>query len=224
MYEHTKKLILSSLFGYFWDKTKERFSTGDTPRLEEFILQNPFAILCSSKLSVEKNVKKGTNKVSMPRVLEDREKQRLILGQMEKLHSHLIDQQRKVHEQNLESQREAVRDEMDKMAEVLLATTRGAGAAASSKPAFTPEQRREALAQMKRHRPEMVRALGKKIPGILSGDSTRPPRRIEGQESLANPRVIAWHQRFVDNFKLRKLQSRASRLNARTATTTHRRT
>ena len=161
----------------------------------------------------------------MPRVLEDREKQRLILGQMEKLHSHLIDQQRKVHVQNLESQREAVRDEMDKMAEVLLATTRGAAAAAaSSKPAFTPEQRREALAQMKRHRPEMVRALGKKIPGILSGDSTRPPRRIEGQESLANPRVIAWHQRFVDNFKLRKLQSRASRLNARTAPTTHRRT
>jgi len=142
---------------------------------------------------------------------DEKRKQRLILDQMEKLHTHLITQQKRVHEDNLEAQREAVRDEMESMAEVLL-NLREPQAVSS-----TPEQRREALAQMRRHRPELVSALQQKIPGILGGENPppqRPPRKIAPSQSVAHPRVVAWHQRFVDNFKLRKLHSRAMKLNS----------
>ena len=118
-----------------------------------------------------------------PESLDREDKQRLILDQMERLHTHLVSQQKQAHEESLEAQREAVRDEMEKMAEALLSSRH-------------QENRQEAMAKIK---PELARALG--------GGKARPPRKV------MNPRVVAWHQRFVDNFKLRQLQSRAMRLN-----------
>ena len=119
-----------------------------------------------------------------PEALDRQDKQRLILNQMERLHTHLVSQQKQAHEDNLEAQREAVRQEMEKMAEVLLSSRHQQG-------------RQEAMAKIK---PELARALG-------GGGKARPPRKV------VNPRVVAWHQRFVDNFKLRQLQSRAMQLN-----------
>ena len=143
-----------------------------------------------------KDVKDNANK-------EDKKKQRRFLQQMQKLHLHLMKEQKKAHDKSLEAQREAVRDEMGRMAELLIK--------ARDHSPITDDlsgERLKALKLMKRRKPDLVRTLRLKLPDLVSsaGHIVHPDSRPVDQK------VVAWHQRFVDNFRLRNLQNRARRL------------
>ena len=108
------------------------------------------------------------------------------IKEMAQLQRSLLLQQHQVQMANLERQKDAVRDEIEQVAQMLIHSRQNVRA----------ERNSQGLAGSSSHSAlkEMLRRNGKKF------------------ESLPSHQAIAWHQRFTDNFRLRKLQHQALRL------------
>lgn len=119
------------------------------------------------------------------------------MKEMAQLQKTLIIEQHKAQMANLERQKDAIRDEIESVAHMLInsrdlrSNTRSDLAKTSTNPQAV-ENLKEML--IKQGRPRMARLVSQKLQGLPS------------------QQAIAWHQRFSDNFRLRKLQHEALRL------------
>ena len=154
-------------------------------------------------------------------------------NEMRELQKQLLLEQHKVHVSNMEAQRQAVRDELGDLADLIIHTrpqpnipSRPSISSFSQleklvRTTMSPQQRAATIALIKSKRPMLGKILEQTIPSLLSVDSSDPVLQDSiTQESVqptitSSKRANAWHQRFVDNFRLRKLQGRALNLNKR---------
>ena len=115
------------------------------------------------------------------------------IKEMAALQRSLILQQHKAHMANLERQKDAVRDEIEQVANMLI-HSRGTRQNVRSDP--QRESNFQHLKEMfiRQGRPRMAQLVSSKM------------------DTLPSHQAVAWHQRFTDNFRLRKLQHQALRL------------
>ena len=139
--------------------------------------------------------------------------------EMKDLQKKLIMEQHQVHQASIEAQRQAVRDEIGKMADIIIHTRPKTGQQTFSslskfeklvKTTMSPQQRAATLALIKQKRPLLGKILQETIPSLLSVASESDSLTGESvQPTFTSKRAGAWHQRFMDNFRIRKLQGRA---------------
>ena len=116
------------------------------------------------------------------------------IKEMAKLQRQLLLQQHQQQMANLESQKDAVRDEIEQVANLLIngrSPRRSDLQASGTAPAGVNTLRKLLLRQ---GRGRMADRLSKKF------------------DSMPSRQAVAWHQRFSDNFRLRQLQHQALRL------------
>ena len=137
---------------------------------------------------------------------------------MQDLQRKLIMEQQKLHQSNIEAQRQAVRDEIGKMADIIIHTRPKVQRPSLSslakfeklvKTTMSPQQRAATLALIKQKRPLLGRILQETIPSLLSVAESDSITGESVQPTFTSQRANAWHQRFMDNFRIRKLQGRA---------------
>ena len=142
---------------------------------------------------------------------------------MRDLQQQLLLEQHKVHVSNMEAQRQAVRDEIGNLADLIIHTRPENNVGQPSKPSLahlgelvrttmSPQQRAATIALIKRKRPLLGQILEKTIPSILSVAESDSITGESIQPTFTSKRATAWHQRFMDNFRIRKLQGRALNL------------
>ena len=138
--------------------------------------------------------------------------------EMRELQKKLILEQQQVHQASIEAQRQAVRDEIGKMADIIIRTRPKPQKPAISslakfeklvKTTMSPQQRAATLALIKQKRPLLGRILQETIPSLLSVAESDSITGESVQPTFTSNRANAWHQRFMDNFRMRKLQGRA---------------
>ena len=123
----------------------------------------------------------------------------------------------------MEAQRQAVRDEIGNLADLIIHTRPENNVGQTSKPSLahlgqlvrttmSPQQRAATIALIKRKRPLLGQILEKTIPSILSVAESDSITGESIQPTFTSKRATAWHQRFMDNFRIRKLQGRALNL------------
>ena len=117
------------------------------------------------------------------------------IKEMAKLQRQLLLQQHQAQMANLESKKDAVRDEIEQVAELLIngrrAPRRSDSASAASETKGLGNLRQLLLRQ---GRGPLAARLTKKF------------------DRMPSVQAVAWHQRFTDNFRLRQLQHQALRL------------
>ena len=128
------------------------------------------------------------------------------IREMAALQRSLLLQQHKAHMANLERQKDAVRDEIEQVANMLISSR-------------SPRQnvRADLLSANSDNNPLLIDQSGSSIRALkeMFVKQGRPRMaRLVGQkfEGLPSQQAVAWHQRFSDNFRLRKLQHQALRL------------
>lgn len=112
------------------------------------------------------------------------------IKEMAALQRSLLLQQHKAHMNNLERQKDAVRSEIEQVAEMLINSR-------STRQNVRSDKRGVATLKeifRRQGHPRMAEIVGSKF------------------DSLPSQQAVAWHQRFSDNFRLRKLQHQALRL------------
>ena len=154
-------------------------------------------------------------------------------NEMRELQKQLLLEQHKVHVSNMEAQRQAVRDELGDLADLIIHTR--PQASIPSRPSISsfsqleklvrttmsPQQRAATIALIKSKRPMLGKILEQTIPSLLSVDGSDPVLQDSITQESVQPTITsskqanAWQQRFIDNFRLRKLQGRALNLNKR---------
>ena len=77
---------------------------------------------------------------------------------------------------------------------------------------MSPQQRAATIALIKQKRPLLGQILEQTIPSILSVAESDSIIGESIQPTFTSQRANAWHQRFMDNFRIRKLQGRALNL------------
>ena len=126
------------------------------------------------------------------------------IKEMAQLQRTLLLQQHKAHMANIERQKDAVRDEIEQVANMLInsrntrqnvRTDSLAAASSSSNPVQSRGLARLQQMFINQGKPRMAQLVSEKFDG-----------------TLPTHQAVAWHQRFSDNFRLRKLQHQALRL------------
>ena len=126
------------------------------------------------------------------------------IKEMAQLQRTLLLQQHKAHMANIERQKDAVRDEIEQVANMLInsrntrqnvRTDSLAAASSSSNPVQSRGLARLKQMFINQGKPRMAQLVSEKFDG-----------------ALPTHQAVAWHQRFSDNFRLRKLQHQALRL------------
>ena len=127
------------------------------------------------------------------------------IKEMAELQRTLLLQQHKAHMANIERQKDAVRDEIEQVANMLINSratrqnVRTDSLSAASSQLIQKNSSNRGLNRLK----EMFLSQGKpRMAQIVS----------EKFDKLPTHQAVAWHQRFSDNFRLRKLQHQALRL------------
>jgi hypothetical protein len=121
------------------------------------------------------------------------------LEEMRDLHASMLMQQHKNHMAQMEKHRDSVREEIEKVAEMLIhaRTERNEGRTGRRRPT---RRRAAALAALRQ-------AMLKK------GHTDQTVSAAEHiEEAVPTVRTLAWYQRLTDNYRLRELQHKAMRL------------
>ena len=120
------------------------------------------------------------------------------IKEMAKLQRQLLLQQHQAQMANLESKKEAVRDEIEQVANLLISGRRS--------------PRRSDLQTSESSKTE-VKGLGNLRQLLLRQGRGRMAERLSKKfDLMPSQQAVAWHQRFSDNFRLRQLQHQALRL------------
>lgn len=121
------------------------------------------------------------------------------IKEMAALQRSLLLQQHKAHLAQLERQKDAVRDEIEQVAQMLIS---------SRKNVRTTDQMTSSSSQ-----PSSSRGVDKLKEMFIRQGQPRMAQLVNSKfQSLPTHQAMAWHQRFSDNFRLRKLQHQALRL------------
>ena len=124
------------------------------------------------------------------------------LEEMRELHSSMLMQQHKNHIAQMEKHRDSVREEIEKVAEMLINARPERANVGVLRGRRRPGRRRAAaLAAL---RQSMLRK------GAHPDQAVSAAEHIE--EAVPTVRSLAWYQRFTDNYRLRELQHKASKL------------
>ena len=113
------------------------------------------------------------------------------IQEMAALQRSLLLQQHKAQMANLERQKDAVRDEIEQVANMLI-HSRGTRQNVRSDGSNSFQHLKEMF--IRQGQPRMAQLVSSKM------------------DALPSHQAVAWHQRFTDNFRLRKLQHKALRL------------
>jgi len=121
------------------------------------------------------------------------------IKEMAKLQRQLLIQQHQVQMANLESKKDAVRDEIEQVANLLISGRRAPRRSDLQTSASTSTSEQKGLGNLRQlllrqGRGRMAERLSKKF------------------DLMPSQQAVAWHQRFSDNFRLRQLQHQALRL------------
>jgi hypothetical protein len=136
-----------------------------------------------------------TEDPAMKKRLEDR------LEEMRDLHASMLMQQHKNHMAQMEKHRDSVREEIEKVAEMIINARPERANGVGRKGRRRPSRRR--LAALAAVRQAMLR----------KGHSDQAVSAAEHiEEAVPTVRSLAWYQRFTDNYRLRELQHKASKL------------
>jgi hypothetical protein len=129
------------------------------------------------------------------------------LEEMRDLHSSMLMQQHKNHLVQMEKHRDSVREEIEKVAEMLIKT----------RPERVVSNEGEKPKGRRRPRPSRKRTVAALHQAMLhrgqSGDQVVSADE-HFEEAVPTVRTLAWYQRFTDNYRLRKLQHKAMRLHS----------
>ena len=129
------------------------------------------------------------------------------LEEMRDLHSSMLMQQHKNHLVQMEKHRDSVREEIEKVAEMLIKT----------RPERVVSNEGEKPKGRRRPRPSRKRTVAALRQAMLhrgqSGDQVVSADE-HFEEAVPTVRTLAWYQRFTDNYRLRKLQHKAMRLHS----------
>ena len=121
------------------------------------------------------------------------------IKEMASLQRTLLIQQHKAHMANIERQKDAVRDEIEQVANMLINSRN-----------TRQNVRTDSLAAASNHNQSSVGLQRLKEMFVQSGKPRMAQlvsEKFEG--TLPTHQAVAWHQRFSDNFRLRKVQHQA---------------
>ena len=136
-----------------------------------------------------------TEDPALKKRLEDR------LEEMREMHASMLMQQHKTHMAQMEKHRDSVREEIEKVAEMLI----------NARPPRAHNEGRKGRRRPSRKRAVALAALRQAM--LRKGHSDQASSSSEHmEEAVPTVRTLAWYQRLTDNYRLRELQHKASRL------------